>query len=351
MTYMPPDEKPSPIPRLSFDTLSLRAADRLDAWRENMGVFFDLSAPDGGPQRGAVHASIDACSMAGTVFGVTTSEAQLFERPKNRVLHDQMEHFLVQVFLKGGGRTRDGEEIRPGDMLIIDLDQPHGMVTTEFSNLTLVLPREFNPKLARTLSKLHARRLPRDSPIVGLLAGHLETLWGSVGRLTVEDAGTALKGTIGLMECCLADRPVGEGDMSPEVSSGLAKAIMRHIDENIDQPLKPDRLAAAFRVSRSQLYRMFKPYDGVSRYIWERRMTRSMRMLASPLFAEMAIGSIAFRCGFTTEQHFSRSFKERFGMSPSHFRRDALEAHLARTDEAGDARDPRRLFATWIEEL
>lgn len=350
MNQIVDDDQPVPIPRLSFDTQSFGAADRLDAWRDNMGVFFDLSAADGGRQEGIGRARIDACSMAGTVFGVTTADAQLFQRSEQRIARDGMEHFLIQVFLHGGGQTRDGELIQASDMLVIDLDQPHHMVTTDFSNLTLVLPRELHPALSETLTRLHARRLPCTSPVIRLLASHLQSIWHNIGDMTVQDSAATLKGTIGLMECWLSQRQFGE-ELSPEVSSGLAKAIFRYIDAHIEEALTPDLLCAVFRVSRSQLYRIFKPYEGVSRYVWERRMMKSMRMLSNPIFSELAIGSIAFRCGFSTEPHFSRSFKERFGISPSAFRRDALDAHFngASDDEAGQ--HYRQRFASWIREL
>ncbi len=341
---------PIPVPRLSFDTQSFGAADRLEAWRENIGVFFDLSAVDGGRQESVERARIDACSMAGTVFGVTTADAQLFQRSEQRVARDAMEHFLVQVFLHGGGRTRNGETIQAGDMLIIDLDQPHSMVTTDFSNLTLVLPRELHPALSDILTRLHARRLPSTSPVIRLLASHLQSIWHNVGDLTVRDAGATLKGTIGLMECWLSQNQFTEA-LSPEVSSGLAKAIFRHIDAHIDQPITPEQLCVLFRVSRSQLYRIFKPYEGVSRYVWERRMLKAMRMLANPIFSELAIGAVAFKCGFSTEPHFSRSFKERFGTSPSAFRRDALDAYFNGTGYSDHGQHYRDRFASWIREL
>lgn len=343
--------RPPPVPRLRFDTGIFQRTERAAAWRDNIGVFFDLAAPDGGRQDAEISASIDACALAGTVFGVTTSRAQLFQRSENRVLHDQMEHFLVQVFLKGGGRTRDGETIQAGDMLIIDLDQPHHMVTTDFSNLTLVLPRELDAELSRILARLHARRLARDNPMIGLLASHLRAMWDSVGAMTVEDAGAVLKGTVGLMNCWLGDRPFRQEDLAPEVSAGLARAIREHIDAHIEQPLRPEHLAVRFRVSRSQLYRMFKAHDGVARYIWERRLTKSMRMLGSPLFAETSVSAVAYRCGFSSEPHFSRSFKERFGMTPSRFRQDALEALALRADPPANDEDVHRRFAAWVRNI
>jgi AraC-like DNA-binding protein len=152
------------------------------------------------------------------------------------------------------------------------------------------------------------------------------------------------------MECWLSQRQFCE-DLSPEVSSSLAKAIFRYIDTHIDQSLTPDFLSATFRVSRSQLYRIFKPYEGVSRYVWERRMVKAMRMLANPIFSELAISAIAFKCGFSTEPHFSRSFKERFGVNPSAFRRDALDTYFNRSNEADGGQHYRHRFASWIREL
>ena len=259
-----------------------------------------------------------------------------------------MEHFLVQVFLRGGGRTRDGQVIKAGDMVIIDLDQPHEMLNTDFSNLSLVLPRETNPALSELMSRLHAKRLSQRAPMVRFLAGHLNALWSSVAEMNVLEAGVALSGTIGLMEGWLSqDGRLGE-DLSQAVSSALAKSIFRYIEGHLDKDITPDHLAARFRMSRTQLYRIFKSFGGVSHYVWERRINRSMRMLSDPAFADMNIATIAFRAGYTSEAHFSRSFKARFGMNPRQFRRECLEALLLRERDGMDDADRSVRFAQWI---
>jgi AraC-like DNA-binding protein len=40
-------------------------------------------------------------------------------------------------------------------------------------------------------------------------------------------------------------------------------------------------------------------------------------MLIDPQYADHGIGDIAFRCGFGDLPHFTRSFRRRFGMTPS----------------------------------
>lgn len=351
MVNIAANEKLNPVPRLFFDTLDFDTGDRRDAWLQNMGVFFDLSSADGSRLNAAVKGSIDAYSMAGTVFGITTAEAQLFTRSDQRVARDAMEHFLIQVFLQGGGTTRDGERIVAGDMMIIDLDQPHAMATTNFSNLTLVLPRELNAGLSETLGRLHARRLSGKNALIRLLADHLRTLWHSLDTLPLQDCGTALKGTIGLMDLWLGDNRSIGSNAGPEVSVGLSRSILQYIDSHIDENLTPESLASIFRVSRSQLYRMFNPHDGVARYVWGRRLTKSMRMLSNPIFDHLSVGSVAYQCGFSTESHFSRSFKEKFGTSPGRFRCEVREGLNVQSNGVGESNAENADFASWVMAL
>jgi len=332
-----------------FDTRALTPADKLDAWRQNIGVFFDLRAPDGARLPSGVDASITACNLGGTVFGVTESHAQWFSREDRRLSEDGMEHVLVQLFLEGGGVTEGGAEIRAGDLLVIDMDQPHSMVNSAFKNLTLVLPRESDPQLAAKLSRLHAVSLGAETPMRRFMADHLLALWRHVPSMTRDDAAAALTGTLGLMDGWLTGEGAFQQDAAPEVSLLLGRSIRRHIEANIHRPLTPEELAATFHISRSYLYQIFKPSGGVLSYIWERRLLRSMRMLSNPMFAHYNVSTIAYSCGFSSEAHFSRRFKTRFGTNASVWRRDAAGGETPRRAEAPCASDD--MFPQWIRAL
>ena len=153
-----------------FDTDLFDSGDRFDAWNQNMGVLFDLLAPDGSVPKHDMSARIDVCNLGDAVFGVTRAQSQLFSRNDRRVARDDLDHILVQVFLEGGGLASSDHRIQAGDMLIIDLDQPHEMLNTDFANLTMVLPRELHPALSDLLSVFHGRRLGQDNPMVPFVA-------------------------------------------------------------------------------------------------------------------------------------------------------------------------------------
>lgn len=347
---MAPSDPLPKVPTVHFDTEFIDPDRRYDAWQENLGVLFDMSPPDGSTPSPDIKAKIDACNLGGAVFGTTRSQTQLFKRDASRVARDDMDHILVQAFLEGGGIATGDQKIRAGDMLIIDLDQPHEMLNTDFENLTMVLPRELIPGLSELLSPWHGKRLGSDSPMVRFVFDHMVSLWRHVPEMTPDQAASALEGTIGVLNGWLSREQPLVDEAVPAVSTAVRKAICRHIDLNLAEPLTPISLAAAFRVSRSQIYRMFVQDGGVARYVLERRLRRSLRMVTQPMFWRMSIGAVGFACGFTSESQFSKSFRNRYGISPSEARAEGLAAMPNGSfDERGGGEPPE--FNVWIKSL
>lgn len=339
------------VPTVHFNTDNLDSNERYDAWQDNLGVLFDMTGPDGQARGKDFRASIDACDLGGVVFGVTRAEAQIFQRDSRRVARDDMDHILVQVFLEGGGVSGRDQNIQAGDMLIIDLDQTHEMITADFSNLTMVLPRELIPGVSDLLAPLHGRRLGAENPMVGFMSEHLQALWRHVPDMGIEQAGGALQGTIGLIENWLSrQQPMSEND-TPSVSAAVGKAVCRYIAMHLEEPLSPEGLAKEFNISRSQIYRMFAPHGGVARYVLGQRLRRSMRMLTQPLFGLMSIGAIGYACGFTSESGFSRAFRNHYGMAPSEARAAAQAEFRKSATDAGTAEGQVQEFAAWIRKL
>ena len=79
-------------------------------------------------------------------------------------------------------------------------------------------------------------------------------------------------------------------------------------------------LGRAMALSRSQLYRRLKPLIQIppAHYIRCVRLQKAKEMLND---TDLVIGEIAFRTGFLNQSHFTRTFREQFGMNPSEARR------------------------------
>jgi AraC-like DNA-binding protein len=90
--------------------------------------------------------------------------------------------------------------------------------------------------------------------------------------------------------------------------------IARHLGND---ELDAFAIAAATHVSVKHLQRLFNR-DGVPmmRYVWQARLERAERLLRASTVRPVSVQEIAYRCGFRSPAHFSRAFKERYGVSP-----------------------------------
>jgi AraC-like DNA-binding protein len=109
-----------------------------------------------------------------------------------------------------------------------------------------------------------------------------------------------------------------ESDVCAEGMLIAAQAIIARQFASTD--LSPDAIAHRLSCSRAHLYRVFARSGlTVAGYLREIRLQRCRAGLASAGPRD-TIGDIAFRCGFEDPVHFTRLFRQRFGLTPSAFR-------------------------------
>jgi AraC-like DNA-binding protein len=75
-------------------------------------------------------------------------------------------------------------------------------------------------------------------------------------------------------------------------------------------------------VSPRYLQKLFASADmSFSNYLRTRRLERCRIELTSPIYAGLSISQICFNWGFNGSAHFSRAFKEQYGLSPRDYRK------------------------------
>jgi len=92
------------------------------------------------------------------------------------------------------------------------------------------------------------------------------------------------------------------------------------MEANLEEPIDPDDLARYVGLSRRQLERLSREYLGCppTRYYLELRLARARRLLVQ---TAMPIQDVAVACGFISAPHFSKCYRDFFGVSPSTDRR------------------------------
>jgi AraC-like DNA-binding protein len=88
-----------------------------------------------------------------------------------------------------------------------------------------------------------------------------------------------------------------------------------------DPTLSSFAIAEALNISKSYLYLLFQDENTtVNRTIWDLRLEKCRADLANPLHSHRTITEIAFTWGFNNSTHFSRLFKDRYGLSARAYR-------------------------------
>ncbi len=95
-----------------------------------------------------------------------------------------------------------------------------------------------------------------------------------------------------------------------------------YIEENIGKPISVDGLADVLHCSKFYFLREFKKLVGITpyQYLMNKRLEQAQKLLTSP---HGNIASIGLDLGFNDQSHFTRSFKNQFGITPGQFQKQA----------------------------
>ena len=233
--------------------------------------------------------------------------------------------FGVLYLLRGTEVVRQGgreARLQAGDMTLWDSTRPIDFAIGDpLHKITLLLPQALlDPILPRAQDRV-ARVTSARGGCAALLAGHLRTLARERTQLHAASLPLLLRATLDLVASALSADDAQEASDRHSLLARIQAFIVAHLH---DPELDPLRIAAAHRISVRQLHRIFQASaTTVERWIWEQRLQRCQRELLAP--GSRSISRIAYEWGFSDAAHFSRAFRERFGLSPREARRQAAQ--------------------------
>ena len=96
--------------------------------------------------------------------------------------------------------------------------------------------------------------------------------------------------------------------------------VLRYVDEHLADPIRVEDLSALLGLNPEYFSRAFRREFGVPpiRYLLQRRIQHAQRLLC---ISQLQVQEIAHQCGFDDPYHFSKTFKQIAGLSPSLYRR------------------------------
>jgi transcriptional regulator GlxA family with amidase domain len=102
----------------------------------------------------------------------------------------------------------------------------------------------------------------------------------------------------------------------------LLLRVLAFIDARLgDADLSPTSIAEAHYISVRSLYTLFETQQATpADWIRQRRLERCRRDLLDPAHADTPVSRIAARWGFASPAHFSRTFRDAYGLTPVEYR-------------------------------
>ncbi|MBZ5526276.1 MAG: helix-turn-helix domain-containing protein [Acidobacteriia bacterium] len=323
----------------SFTTDLIPAPDRQEAWLSNAKqICGDCNFQF--PKRFPFHGSIERRKVADLEMTLFSSSAVSFNKFPSFSLNAESRAWIVITQLAGLRRyCQDGKAavLKKGDVTLIDSGRPWSSdCPGDCARLYLRVPRSLMQSRVRLGELPVARRIPGESGL-GTFLFHLSTsLYRQAEELTWEEGAAAIEAYLRILAACVGTpgRPAAGTNRGSEPASLILKYIDAHLTETT---LRPAEIAAALNLSVRHVHRLFSVHGStLAEWIRTQRLRHCRSDLADPRLRAKSITEIAFFWGFNDSAHFSRVFKQRFGVCPRVFRSRASQGLPAAVEMSGD---------------
>jgi AraC-like DNA-binding protein len=302
-----------------------------EAWREGFcRGFCQLDAEPSADER--IDCTVEVTRIGQLSFGAARGTSCSFLRTRS-LLSDGCDDLVLVTAAAGDvlavqrGRTI---ELRASQMCLMALDDVAECGLSNGGRFTaLRIPRRDLLGVCRETEDRLSRPLLGSAPLRDVVAGYFTLCVGAsasldaVGQHTMARHMTEL---VGLLLRAEAD------EASPALRDGYGAARLELIQAQVLQRLTDTDLTTGSVAQRAgltpkQVQRLFAT-TGVTfaEFVLERRLLLARRLLSGAGGRREKIGAIAHDAGFGDLSYFNRSFRRRFGMTPSEWR-DAQPPH------------------------
>lgn len=163
-----------------------------------------------------------------------------------------------------------------------------------------------------------------DKPIYNtantLLSDKVRELLLQLASHSEEESVYSKIGQLYLLIDCIVDTNNSKNySQNEKLGEYYIRQVSKYIEENYKRNISIKEIADYLRISRGYLNKIFKRYTGKSpkEFLTSYRMAKAVQLLKT---TQIPIGKVSEQVGYPNQLHFSRAFKDYFGVSPKLWR-------------------------------
>jgi AraC-like DNA-binding protein len=313
-----------------LNTSGVTPADRIDLWR---GIVRDRIIPLDLDVLG--HKTLDASlrwlRLGAISVSMVHATPHAVRRTAPMINLAGADSLILNLMRDGCGQAeQDGRQarMRAGGGVLCNGARPYVLeFPCPFEIVVVQLPREM---LSRSLAGLDfgvAREL-ETSPLYSVVTSYACQLLDRPPEVDPATSERLANNFADLISLLVGDVVQASHPPISEYKAATLTRIRQFVEAHLSDPeLSPERVAAELRLSARYINALLQAEGtSLSRMIWSRRLERVARDLRDPALQSRTISCIAFHHGFNDLTHFSKAFRQKFGLAPRDFRQAEVTA-------------------------
>lgn len=261
-------------------------------------------------------------------LSVIHSHGLTIERLRREPYHNSQDNYLAVILLSGRyALEQNGREVflQPGDMTIYDATRPHRIHSSSgFSKILVSIPRVFMRDRIAGIEHCTALSVSGKSGIGLLTTQFVQAAASQVESLHSQEFTALSEQSLDLLTLAFQSiRPQHiHLSRSRSISLWLVKDfVTRHLQ---DTHLDTHMIATGTHLSPRYINDLFCDENtSLMRFVWACRLEKCRKEILE--YPCVSVSVIAYKWGFNDMSHFSRAFKNRFGVSPTSLKRHVNE--------------------------
>jgi AraC-like DNA-binding protein len=310
----------------TFTYAGLPEGQDYEAWREEFcRRFCLLDAVTATAER--IECTIEISQVGPLSFGTAHGSSGSFLRTRS-LLTDGHDDLVLLTAIKGDAlivQRGRSIELRPTEMCLTSLDHIGESRLSEGGRYTaLRMPRRDLMAMSKNIEDKIARPLEGSPALRNFIGGYFALCAGTAPALDPASQHAMARQMMELVA------RIAETGGAPADGNGTARLqlIQAQVLENLhDCGLTIASVAGPASMSAKQIQRLFQQTGSTfSEFVLEQRLLLAHRRLSAPGTRGEKISTIAVDAGFGDLSYFNRSFRKRFGMTPSEWRENQGDA-------------------------